>query len=53
MSDLNFVFEIAVMFIVRIGVPLLLLVILGVIIDRWQRKLHAQAEQQKEQRQTV
>lgn len=53
MSDLNLVFEIAVMFIVRIGVPLLLLVVLGVIIDRWQRRLHAQAEQQKEQRQAV
>ncbi|MCA9884765.1 MAG: hypothetical protein KC546_05310 [Anaerolineae bacterium] len=48
MSDINLIFDVAVMFIIRIGIPLLLLVVLGTIIDRWQRKLHAEAEQEKQ-----
>ena len=40
MSDLNFVFEIAVMFIVRIGVPLLLLVSCDFLVGRIARPPH-------------
>jgi hypothetical protein len=36
MQDLQLVIGVAVMFFVRIGIPLLLLIALGTIIDRWQ-----------------
>lgn len=36
MQDLQLVFGVAVMFFLRIGIPVLLLIILGAIIDRWQ-----------------
>jgi len=36
MQDIQLVFGVAVMFLLRIGIPVLLLIALGVIIDRWQ-----------------
>jgi hypothetical protein len=32
------ILEVAILFIVRIGVPLICLVVLGHVIDRWQSK---------------
>lgn len=36
MDDLLMVLNVAVLFILRIGVPVILLVSLGILIDRWQ-----------------
>lgn len=36
MQDLGLVLSVAVMFLLRIGIPVLLLIALGAIIDRWQ-----------------
>lgn len=34
--ELGLIFNVTLMFLVRIGIPLLVLIILGVVIDRWQ-----------------
>ena len=49
MTELTLVINVFLMFFVRIGIPLIMLVILGVVIDRWQRKLHDQANQYREE----
>lgn len=36
MDDLMMIISVAVLFLVRIGIPVILLVSLGVLIDRWQ-----------------
>lgn len=36
MAEFQLVFGVVVMFLLRIGIPVLLLIILGSIIDRWQ-----------------
>lgn len=45
MTELTLVIDVVLMFFVRIGIPLILLVVLGVLIDRWQRRLHERADQ--------
>jgi len=34
--ELGLILNVTLMFLVRIGIPLLVLIILGVVIDRWQ-----------------
>lgn len=36
MQDIQLVLGVAVIFFLRIGIPVLLLIILGTLIDRWQ-----------------
>lgn len=36
MQDIQLVLNVAVMFFMRIGIPLLVLILLGTLIDRWQ-----------------
>lgn len=36
MQNLELVFSVVVLFLLRIGLPVLLLIILGTLIDRWQ-----------------
>lgn len=36
MQDIQLVLSVAVMFFLRIGIPLLVLIVLGTLIDRWQ-----------------
>ena len=38
MDELMMVVGVAVLFLLRIGVPVILLVGLGILIDRWQRQ---------------
>lgn len=38
MDDLMLIIGVAGMFLLRIGIPVLLLITLGVLIDRWQTK---------------
>jgi uncharacterized membrane protein len=45
MTELQLVIYVIFFFFVRIGIPLILLVILGTVIDRWQRKLHNESDQ--------
>lgn len=40
MSELELVLSVIAFFMVRIGIPLILLVALGTMIDRWQRQQH-------------
>jgi|GEM_PF-6705390 len=44
MTELALVINVVLMFFGRIGIPLILLVILGVLIDRWQQRLHEEAD---------
>ena len=37
MSDIQLILSVIGLFFIRIGIPVLLLVILGTLIDRWQR----------------
>ena len=50
MTEFGLVLSVVVMFFVRIGIPLLLLVVLGMIIDRWQKKQHEDAFRQQQRR---
>lgn len=43
MSELQVVLSAAGLFIVRIGIPVMVLVALGVLIDRWQTHREAEA----------
>lgn len=36
MENLSLTLSVVVLFVLRIGIPVLLLIILGVLIDRWQ-----------------
>lgn len=38
MDDLMLIIGVAGMFLLRIGIPVLLLIMLGILIDRWQTK---------------
>ena len=40
MSDPILVLNLTFFFLLRVGLPLLLLVVLGVAIDKWQKHLH-------------
>lgn len=42
MNDLMLIIEVTILFFIRIGIPVLLLIVLGVVIDRWQA--HREAE---------
>ncbi|MBZ0296362.1 MAG: hypothetical protein K8L99_27625 [Anaerolineae bacterium] len=46
MEDLVMVLSVTGMFLIRIGIPVLLLVGLGTLIDRWQSKRQKDVEQQ-------
>ena len=49
MTQIELVLSVIGLFMLRIGLPLLLLIALGTIIDRWQRKQHEEARHQREQ----
>lgn len=36
MNELSLMFGVVLMFLLRIGLPVLVLIVLGVLIDRWQ-----------------
>ena len=36
MNELSLIFGVVMMFLLRIGIPVLVLIVLGVLIDRWQ-----------------
>lgn len=38
MPELSMILWVIGMFIIRIGIPLILLIILGIVIDRWQTR---------------
>ena len=38
MNDITVILEVAAMFLVRIGLPVMALVTLGILIERWQTK---------------
>jgi hypothetical protein len=40
MTELTLIISVIFFFFVRIGIPLILLVILGIMVDRWQQRLH-------------
>jgi hypothetical protein len=46
MDDLLMVLSVAALFLLRIGVPVILLVGLGIFIDRWQSKRERDVERQ-------
>lgn len=49
MTELELVLSVIGMFILRIGIPLILLVILGTMIDRWQRRSYIESNQHHDQ----
>lgn len=50
MDELITTLVVAVLFLIRIGVPVVLLVGLGVLIDRWQSKREADIERYQSSR---
>ena len=40
MNDIVLILEVIGLFLLRIGIPLILLVTLGTLIDRWQSRAH-------------
>ena len=46
MEQLLLVISVAVMFIVRIGIPVILLLAIGLLIDRWQSRREKEVEQE-------
>jgi len=44
MNDIIMVMSVVVMFFLRIGIPVIILVGLGILIDRWQRHRDAHIE---------
>lgn len=48
MTELGLVINVIILFFVRIGIPLILLVVLGTVIDRWQSKQRINAHHQSE-----
>lgn len=38
MEQILLILSVAIMFLIRIGVPVIVLIILGILIDRWQAK---------------
>jgi hypothetical protein len=53
MSEFALILNVIVLFLFRIGVPLLLLVIVGIIIERWQSKLHENAQNYRSMHKSV
>ena len=49
MTEIGLAISVIVIFLIRIGIPLLLLVALGIVIDRWQRRLHEDAHRYDQQ----
>lgn len=52
MIELQAVVGIVALFIMRVGIPLALLVGLGVLIDRWQQKRAEEVEEYRQQNMT-
>jgi hypothetical protein len=48
MQDISLILEIALLFFLRIGFPVLALIALGVVIDRWQTRREAAIRQRYE-----
>jgi hypothetical protein len=46
MEQLLLVISVAVMFIIRIGIPVILLLSIGILIDRWQSKREKDVQQE-------
>jgi hypothetical protein len=46
MEQLLLVVSVAVMFLVRIGIPVILLLAIGILIDRWQSKREREVQQE-------
>lgn len=44
MNDLLTILSVTALFLLRIGVPVILLVALGLLIDRWQSKRESEVE---------
>ncbi len=44
MNDILMVGSVVVMFFLRIGIPVIILVGLGIVVDRWQRRRDANIE---------
>ena len=51
MNELVITLGVAVLFLIRIGIPVALLVGLGVLIDRWQSKREAEVERYRTKQQ--
>jgi hypothetical protein len=49
MIELQTVLSVVVLFMVRIGIPILLVVALGILVDRWQSRRDAEAEQYRQE----
>lgn len=45
MADVGLVVSVVFLFVIRIGIPVILLIALGTFIDRWQRQRHEQQKQ--------
>lgn len=39
MNEISMIISVAGLFIIRIGVPVAILIIIGILIDRWQTRL--------------
>jgi hypothetical protein len=50
MEQVLLVVSVAVMFIIRIGVPVILLLSLGILIDRWQSRREKEVQQELTQK---
>ena len=48
MTEFTLIINVILMFFLRIGLPLIVLVILGIVVDRWQTRLHQDADAQQE-----
>lgn len=46
MEQVLLVLSVAMMFVVRIGIPVIVLITLGVVIDRWQSKREKGVQQE-------
>lgn len=44
MNELMLIIEVTILFFLRIGIPVLALIILGVVIDRWQSRREAEVQ---------
>lgn len=51
MNELTMIIEVTILFFIRIGIPLLLLIVLGVVVDRWQSHREAQVRSYYQQHQ--
>lgn len=44
MTDIMMVVSVAGLFLVRVGIPIIALVALGIVVDRWQRRREVSME---------